>query len=86
MKLVMLAPGTDKDGKPLAPGQEIDVDDETGNLLRLEGKAAVPYDPKAQQEGVYTARAGREGAPSPPPVSQPEPINAPAKDDEPKKK
>lgn len=76
MKVVINAPGAvDKDGKPLAVGQEVDLDDETATALRMDGKAALPYDPKAQPPGVYNARASREGAAPPPPAQPATPIN-----------
>lgn len=68
MKIVALVPGlTDGKGKGLPVGEEVDVDDETANALRMDGKASLPYDPKAEQEGNYRARTGRgdvEGQPT----------------------
>ena len=64
MKLTMLVAAV-VDDKPVAAGQEVDVDEETANALRADGKAALPYEPP--KEGNYSARTGRQGTDSPPP-------------------
>jgi len=89
---VALVPLTHPDsGNLVAAGDDITLGDEDYALLRSEGKVAASAAEQkahatADAEGNYSARAQRPGGDSVPPVKAPEPINAPAKDEDSKKK
>jgi len=83
MKVVLNVPVTIGE-QPYAAGAEIDVDDATAYDLRMDGKAALPYDPKTAEQGNYTSSTGRsalggESTPVPQATSKQsgEAINAP---------
>jgi hypothetical protein len=79
-KSVLLAPWSDKDGKPHAAGEEVDLTDEEYAELRLDGKVAnikEPYEGEPGHYGDVTTRSDVTGTPA-----APEPLNAPSKDDD----
>ena len=65
-KVRLLAPWTDKNGNPYAPGGVADVDDETFAELRADGKASSVEDEEkaaeAAKTGNFNARTGRDEA------------------------
>ena len=90
-KVRILAPTTDKDGKPLAAGQEVDVDEEDFARLRSQGTASAIEDEEAaakaaKEEGSFTARATREGTGQAEGQPQPQPQQTRAQQPEEKKK
>lgn len=60
-KVQALVPLTGPNGDPIAPGQLVDVDEETVKAWRADGKAALVSDLEREPEpGNYSARTHRE--------------------------
>jgi hypothetical protein len=85
-KSILIAPWSDKDGKPHAAGEEVDLSDEEYQALRLDGKVANVDQPYAGEPGHYGDRTTRPAGAEDPSVEPPEPPRQQPQQQAPKKR